>query len=62
MESIVIGILNLLEVIWFMEVFIKSYYVFFGECFGNIYGFFVDENILFWFRSFYGVVKVMVFW
>lgn len=62
LESITIGILNLLEVIRFLSKPIKFYKASSSECFGDTGGEAATETIPFRPRSPYGVAKAAAFW
>jgi GDPmannose 4,6-dehydratase len=62
MESIVIGTLNLLEAIRFLNPAIRFYNASSSECFGDTNGVPADETTLFHPRSPYAVAKASAFW
>jgi len=62
MESIVIGTLNLLEGIRFIDKTIKLYNAGSSECFGDIGAQAADESTLFHPRSPYAVAKAAAYW
>ena len=62
LESISVGVLNLLEVIRFIERPIRLYNAGSSECFGNTNGEPADENTPFRPRSPYAVAKATAFW
>ncbi len=62
MESIVLGTLNLLEVIRFTNLPIKLYNASSSECFGDTGALTADENTAFRPRSPYAVSKAAAFW
>jgi len=62
LESIIIGTLNLLEAIRFINLPIRFYNAGSSECFGNTNGVAANETILFQPRSPYAVAKAAAYW
>lgn len=62
LESITLGMLNILEAVRFTEKSIKVYHASSSECFGDVGHIAADENTPFHPRSPYGVAKASAHW